>query len=221
MTKTAKSEPVDVLLAALLAARPPMDDEDRALAVAVYRRLARGHPVTEADLGTDTGHGLDRIHDTLASWPGVYRNDAQHVIGFWGLTVADMPPHRYRIRDVQLSTWCAWDTLFLTRILGATAHIESVDAHTAEPLTLTVASDGTVSSAPADMVLSFLDPTDRFDADIIASFCHYVHFFARREHGEHWTAQNPGTYSLSLDAAAAVGQRFADDLLAGTGEQQG
>lgn len=213
---TTTSEQVDALLTALRAARPPMDDENRALAVAVYRRLALGHPVPDADLATDTGQSVARIHDTLAAWPGVYRDDAQHVIGFWGLTVADMPPHRYRIRDVQLSTWCAWDTLFITRILGATAHVESVDAHTAEPLTLTVAADGTISSAPPEMVLSFLDPAGRFDADIITSFCHYIHFFANRQHGKRWTDKHPGTFLLSLDDAATLGQNFADDLLPAT-----
>ena len=213
---TTVSEPVDALLAALRAARPRMDEQDRALAVAVYRRLALGHPVTEADLATDTGQSLDRIRDSLAAWPGVYRDDRQHVIGFWGLTVADMPPHRYRIRDVQLSTWCAWDTLFITRILGATAHVQSLDAHTAEPVILTVAADGTISSAPPEMLLSFLDPAGRFDADIITSFCHYIHFFANRQHGKRWTDQHPGTFLLSLDEAATLGQNFADDLLPAT-----
>lgn len=204
------------LLTALLAARPAMDDDDRALAVAVYRRLALGDPVREAELGSDTGQPVAGVHRRLRSWPGVYRNQDQDLIGFWGLTIADTPPHRYRVRDVQLWTWCAWDTLFITRILSATAHVESVDAHTAEPITLTVATNGTISSRRSEMVLSFLDPAGRFDADIIASFCHYVHFFAHPDHGHRWTAQHPGTYLLSLDDAVEVGQRFADDLLPGT-----
>ena len=42
---------------------------------------------------------------------------------------------------------------------------------------------------------------DRFDADIIASFCHYVHFFRSRDDGEAWVAKTPGTFLLTLDEA--------------------
>jgi hypothetical protein len=62
-------------------------------------------------------------------------------------------------------------------------------------------------------VLSFLDPTGRFDGDIIQSFCHYVHYFITRAHGERWVAQFPGTYLLDLNEASTVGRGYADALL--------
>jgi hypothetical protein len=40
--------------------------------------------------------------------------------------------------------------------------------------------------------VSFLTPDQGFDADVIQSFCHFVHFFASREAGETWTAEHPG-----------------------------
>jgi hypothetical protein len=82
---------VDKLLDALLEARRGMDDGDRAPAVTVYRRLALGEPVTEIDLATATGQDLQHVHDRLGAWPGVHRDEQQQAIGFWGLTVADMP----------------------------------------------------------------------------------------------------------------------------------
>jgi alkylmercury lyase len=205
---------IDNLLAALLAARPAMDDTDRELAVAVYRRLALGQPVAETDLAADTNQTAERVHELLSSWPGVFRDDQQQVVGFWGLTITDMPPHRYRVRDVQLSTWCAWDTLFITRILGAPAHVESADAETGAPMTLTVTPAGVADAPHPQLALSFLDPTGRFDADIIQNFCHYVHFFASASNGERWCAKNPGTYLLALDDAVAVAHGYADALLA-------
>lgn len=203
---------VDKLLNGLLQARPAMDDNDRALAAAAYRRLALGEPVTGSDLATATGQDVHHVHDRLGAWPGVYRDGQQNVIGFWGLTVADMPPHRYRTRRANLSVWCAFDPLFITPILGETAEVKSVDADTGEPLTLTVTADGTISSSNPDLVMSFLDPTGRFDGDIIQSFCHYVHYFTTREHGEHWIARHPGTYLLESAEAAELGRHYADHL---------
>lgn len=205
---------VDKLLEALLEARPAMDDNDRALAAAVYHRLALGKPVTEADLAARTGQDVQQVHDRLAAWPGVYRDEQQDVIGFWGLTVTDMPPHRYRTGRADLSVWCAFDPLFITPILGESADVNSVDADTGEPVALTVTADGRVDSLHSEMVLSFLDPTGRFDADVIQSFCHYLHYFTTREHGERWTARHPGTYLLELAEAAELGRRYADHLAA-------
>ena len=208
--------PVDDLITALLAARPPMDDDDRALAVALYRRLALGHPVTEAELAADISQPVDGVHARLDSWPGVFRDDGSDVIGFWGLTILDIPPHRYRVHDAQLWTWCAWDTLFITPILGATADVDSRDAETTERVTLTVTPGGVTDTSHPTLVMSFLNPTGRFDADVIQNFCHYVHFFADPKSGERWTSRHPGTLLLDLDGAVTLGARFAQALLAGT-----
>ena len=60
----------------------------------------------------------------LAVWPGVFLDEAQRVIGFWGLALPEMQ-HRYRVGERQLYTWCAWDTVFITPILNQVAEVES------------------------------------------------------------------------------------------------
>jgi len=214
MTDSETTPTVVELTAALRQARPDLNDAGAALARALYRRLASGRPVTDDELAHDTGQTTDEVAATLAAWPGVYRDDTGAVVGFWGLTVLDMPPHRFRVDGVPLSTWCAFDTLFLPRILAATAHVESVDALTGDPITLTVAADGAATTSHAGLVVSFLDPAGKFDADIITSFCHYVHFFTERAHGQAWTANHPGTFLLTIDDALAVAADFAQNLVA-------
>ena len=158
------------------------------------------------------------MHDRLTAWPGAFRDDNAHLIGFWGLTITDIPPHRYRVDHVTLSTWCAWDTLFLTPILARTARVESLDAETSEPVALTVTPDGVTDPSHPELLLSFLDPTGRVDANVIESFCHDVHWFTTRNNGERWCAQHPGTFLLELDDAVTLGRGYADALLSPTGQ---
>ena len=40
--------------------------------------------------------------------------------------------------------------------------------------------------------------TEPFDANVIATFCHYVHFFASPAAATTWTAQHDGTFTISL-----------------------
>jgi hypothetical protein len=53
-------------------------------------------------------------------------------------------------------------------------------------------------------VLSFVRREQPFDADIVTTFCHLVHFFASRDAGAAWTAQHPGTFVLSIEEGAQI-----------------
>ena len=203
---------VDALLSALLAARPPMTSDETTLARALYRQLAHGHPVAVADLCREIDQPEAWIDTTLTDWPGVFRDDEQAIIGFWGLTVTDLPPHRYEVNGVDLSTWCAFDTLFLTPILDVTAHVHSIDAQSGEPITLTITPADVERTSHPDLVMSFLEPAGNFERDIIERFCHYVHFFTDEATGSQWCAQHPGAYLLALPEAAALGRRYAAAL---------
>jgi alkylmercury lyase len=130
------------------------------------------------------------------------------VIGFWGLTITELSPtHRLEVNGRNLFAWCAWDTLFLPGILEATARVESACPTTGEMISLVVSPRGVVETSHRDAVVSFLTPDRDFDADVIQSFCHFVHFFASREAGETWTAEHPGTFLLPLDDAFELGRR--------------
>ena len=65
--------------------------------------------------------------------------------------------------------------------------------------------------------MSFLMPDGRFDSGVIASFCHFVYFFASRRAGEQWAAGHPGTFLLTLgeaaDLAARTNRRMFPDVL--------
>lgn len=202
----AESERIERLADRLIAAIPKLDPGEQTVAVALIRMLAKGEPVSEQALAAALNVPESRHRETVGSWPGVFRDDDQRIIGFMGLSVVEFGDHRFEVDGRTLTAWCAWDTLFLPALLGETAQVTSRCPTTGEQISLTVSNDGPGEVRPADAVLSFLAPRRQFDADVVRSFCHFVHFFASEHAAEDWIAQNPDTFTLSIDDGYRLGQ---------------
>src|SRR2546425_10751118 len=186
-------------------AMPKFRSVERGIAIGLYRPLTEGEPVTPERLAKTLRLSEGRVRETLSKWPGVYYDDTRAVIGFWGLALSKMP-HRFQVAGRNMYTWCAWDSLFIPGILGKAARVESTDPVTTEKISLVVAPQGVKEVEPADTVVSFLTPNGAFDADVIRSFCHFVHFFGSRESGERWSSEHKGTLLLSVDQAYELGR---------------
>jgi alkylmercury lyase len=200
-----QSDRLDSLAAAVARAAPDFDEH---VALAVYRRLAEGSSAPASDVAELAGEPAQRVDELLASWPGVYLDEEKNVSGFWGLTITELSPtHRLEVDGRRLFAWCAWDTLFLPGILDATARVESACPTTGETISLVVSPEGILETSHPGAVVSFLSPDQHFDADVIQSFCHFVHFFASSEAGEAWAAEHPGTFLLLLEDAFELGRR--------------
>jgi alkylmercury lyase len=195
------------LAEAIAKAEPDFDAEQQRIALEVYRGLALGSPLAASDIAARTQEPEDRIEQLLRSWPGVFRDRQGRVVGFWGLTIEQLSPtHRLEIDGRELFTWCAWDTLFLPELLSATARVESTCPTTGKRISLRVSPRGVTETSHPDAAVSFLVPDRKFDADVIQSFCHFVHFFVSEQAGQAWTASHPGTFLISLDGAFELGR---------------
>jgi alkylmercury lyase len=208
---------------ALDEALPVFTPEEQRVAVALYRELAKGTPVTverlAAALGVPSAAAGELIgRDPLKAL--VYPDDHGRVVGFGGLAAAPMH-HRFEVDGRRLWTWCAWDGLFIPEILGVEARLESPDPESGATVRLTVGPEGILSVEPETAVISFLFPeADAFKesaADAMAGFCHFVFFFASRESGERWTARHEGAFLYSPEDAAELARRlnarrFGDEL---------
>ncbi len=189
----------------LVKAMPELGSEERRIAVGLYRLLAEGEPVQPEHLGKTINISEGRVREILSEWPGVYHDNAGAVIGFWGLSLSEMP-HRFQVNGRTLYTWCAWDSLFIPEILGRSAKVESTDPVTKEKISLVVGPEGVRDIEPRDAVVSFLTPDSHFDANVIQSFCHFVHFFASRESGNRWNSAHKGTFLFPVDEAYKLGR---------------
>lgn len=195
----------DVVAASLSRSMASLDDDERRLALAIYRLLATGDPVRPASVARVAGLPRPVVDAALEEWPGVFRDDIGRVVGFWGLALPEMP-HRMEVDGVLLHAWCAWDALFLPALIGATARIGSACPVTGRAISLTVSAEGVRSASPRGAVVSMLMPAGGFDVDVIQSFCHHVHFIASREAGERWLADREDAFLLSVPEAFRLGE---------------
>lgn len=187
---------------------PVMNIAEQRLALELYTLLSEGDAVMLERLSERAGMPLADVKKMLQSWPGVFYDDNQRIIGFWGIAVSKTD-HHFEVNGKTVYTWCAWDTLFIPELLNATAHINSHCALSGDEIRLTISAKGIESAQPDQIVVSFLVPDEgELKENITTSFCHYVFFFRSREAGEHWVTEHPGTFLLSLDDAFAVGKKM-------------
>ena len=83
----------------------------------LYRELAKGRPVDDAQLARALGLPLietQALLDRESIERLIYCDDQGRVLGFAGLAATAMH-HRF-VDGRALSTWCAWDSLFIPEI---------------------------------------------------------------------------------------------------------
>lgn len=190
----------------LIQAFPEMNQDEQWLALTLYRLLAEGRSVAIEQLAGIIEQPEASVKHTLRNWPGVFFDADDKVIGFWGISVVEMP-HRLTVNATTVFCWCAWDTLFIPELLQARARVSSSCPITKHIIELEVSSDRVKTLSEHDVVVSFLKP-DIADLkkDITASFCHFVYFFSGQGAGEQWCVEHPGSFLLSLDDAFIVGK---------------
>jgi alkylmercury lyase len=211
--ETATTPSVDAIDTALAAAAGSLGEDEQRVAVVVLRLLAAGAPVSIPAGAAAAGMAEPLAEQVLRSWPAVFWDDDERVTGFWGLALPGMP-HRIRCAGTDLSAWCAWDPLFLARVIGD-LEVATADPVTGEEITYRISRDGAIAGAShPGAVLSFLRPDQPWDDDVLTTFCHYVLHFTSPATAQRWTAAHPGTFVISLGDAAELARRHVARLFA-------
>ncbi|MGH8946219.1 MAG: organomercurial lyase [Acidimicrobiia bacterium] len=191
----------------VVAASPALDSEGKRIAVQAYHLLAHGEPVSPAEIAEAAGVPRERVEERLRSWPLVLWDDQDRVVGFFGLQVHHIEPtHSIEVEGRTVYGWCAWDTLFITEILGNETHVESTDPHSGASIRLTVTPEGVTEVQPPEAVVSLLLPDGGLGADAIQRFCHRIYFFASPQSAQQWMADRPGMFAVTVAEAFQLGQ---------------
>lgn len=193
----------------------PLPADHARIAVATFEHLLTGEPAPVADIARAADVSDEAAEQFLSSSRGVYRDEAGDVIGFWGVSVVEMPPHRLVTDGPPVWFWCAWDPVIVAPIVGRPLTLETRDPVTGDPVRFTATPDGVRDVSPDNATLSFLRPEGEWDADVITSFCHYVHGFESEDTARSWTAEHDGTFVLSLEDSVELARdgfvvRFGD-----------
>jgi alkylmercury lyase len=160
---------LDALAQRFVALFPQMNPTGARVVTALYRLLGQGAPVSWRTLAGVTGQEEPALKALLARWPGVYE-EPRGLTGFGGLSVRAVSNHRLVVGGRTLFARCAWDTLFLPRLLGAPAQVSSTCAETGTPVRLTVTPRAVERLAPRDTCVSMLPPEPGMAADLTQHF---------------------------------------------------
>jgi alkylmercury lyase len=163
------------------------------------RLLARGKPVTIAELAATAGVDVADVRNAPAGRDVEF--DDQHRIVGWGLTL-NATPHAYIVDGRRLYTWCAADTLLFPAILGSRARIKSRCPATNTLIRLTVDPEAGLSDlSPATAVISIPGPQEIDIGRVRATSCNPGRYFASAAAAENWQTQCPdGTVLLVAEA---------------------
>ena len=204
---------VEELARSIGAAIPTLDVTEQQIALATYRLLAGGKPVATEAIAGAVGVPAARVEAALESWPGVYRDDASRVAGFWGVGIMPLDPEYSLQIDGKTSyAWCALDTLFIPPLIGKTVSVQATDPVNGQRVSLVVDGNGVREVTPPGAMVSMLIPDGPFGYDVIESFCHKVLFFTSEKSGRTWVAEHEGTTLLTVQEAFEVG-RFAPEFV--------
>ncbi len=204
---------VDELARSISAAIPTLDATEQQIAIATYRLLAAGKAVATEAIAGAVGVPTARVETALESWPGVYRDDAGRVFGFWGIGIAPLDPeYSLQIDGTTSYAWYALDTLFIPPLVGKTVSVQATDPVNGQRVSLVVDGNGVREVTPPGALVSMVIPDGPFGYDVIESFCHKVLFFASEESGRSWVGEHEGTTLLTVQEAFEVG-RFAPEFV--------
>ncbi len=185
---------------------PVMNKLEQQIALNLYQLLALGKPVLTAFLADNINQNYVVIDKIIHSWPGIFFDENNNVIGFWGLTINETQ-HQMIVNDITVYTWCAWDALFIPELLNTKVSVYSTCPVTKENINLELSPNEVKSTNKKDIVVSFLKPDLNDFDNIITNFCHFVYFFSNRTSGEQWCAENNDTFLITLDDAFRVGKK--------------
>lgn len=212
MTKSSKDTTIEELWDAAVDKLPDFSPDEERAGLVLLNELTGGEPVTASRLARALGASVDQAEHYLQDSgfsPLVYRDEQGSAIGFFGLSTVSTD-HRFAVNGRTLWAWCAADTLFLPELLGTTAKVESKDPETAETIRLTVSPTAVESSQPDGLLVSMNSPETWETTSavrIVATACHYIHFFGSAESGERWTSNHPNTVLVPLEEAFVYARR--------------
>lgn len=197
---------------------PPLETIARRLSVLLYceqedlcrpiiQHVARGKPVTKADLQVSLRLSPDELERRLAHLPDTEFDQQGNILG-WGVTLLPTS-HQFQLDGQALYTWCAFDTVLFPPSLQRSARVQSSCAQTRHPIAFVATPEGVVKDlTPASSVMSLILPAERSEC-VRETFCYQSLFFQSEQAASPFLADHPEAILLSVEEAALVGRWVA------------
>ena len=197
---------------------PQLDADQSRFLIKLWRLLANGSPVrpgqiehifSDMQIPFDAGNAfINRVSE---------RDGEGNIVGILGLSLLKHP-HQFKVKGQTLSTWCAWDALFLPVFLNQTAMLKSYCPATKEIIRLTITTKTVEKVIPTETVLSMVVPDIAkggcdSSEKIRCSFCQLVHLFSSSEAAAEWLSEKHRDIAiLSVEEGYRLGQLAFEEL---------
>lgn len=213
----AGSAPAEVLSEWRTSARR-LSSVERAVHQAILRGFANtGRPPRSGDLDqvtVGTGRSTAEVLESLHALDAIRLAPDSLIAVAYPFSAAPTR-HRVRINDlIDVYAMCAIDALGIGAMLGADTRIDSVDATSGRPVSVTMAADGGADWQPTTAVVFIgADAGGGPSADVC---CDYLNFFTDHAAAAAWTSAHPHIPGQILSQAEAedLGAALFGPLLA-------
>jgi alkylmercury lyase len=165
------------------------------------RLLAEGEPVSAEMIGSKLGIPTNIAQSVFEGSRAKAQWDSEGRLIGSALTLVPTP-HRFRIMDNDLYTWCAHDTIFLPGLLGMAAEVVSPDPLKGDLIKLVITPEGPETYIPNSAVLTIFQATEPATGPESA-VCANSHYFTSRVSAEAWSNNRPGVTIMTIEEAFA------------------
>jgi alkylmercury lyase len=195
---------------------PSLGPDVPAFLLQLWRHLAEGRPVSPRQVEQMiTAHQFSPLVLTQ-SQAGLEYDDEGNIVGAVGLSLNPSSYH-FRVNGHTLSTWCAWDALFIPLFLDQRVEVEAQCPATQQSVRMTITSERVVHYEPASAVVSIIVPKPatlskaKSAEEVWMAFCNHVHFFSSPEAAREWfLGRGHDPILLSIEEGYELGRlRFA------------
>ncbi len=189
-----------------------LDAQTQRLAVSMFRLLAEGEPVSPVGFADAVQIPIEVVQQIVHAVPAgaLDRDDEGNVVAFSGLTLKETD-HRMDIAGRTLYGWCAFDTLFLSALLGESAEITSKDPVSGEAIKFKFGPGGYEGSS--EVVMSLLEaPPEEMRNNVRAAFCHDVHFFSSSDSAAGYAQDRPNLAMVPMSDAIALARQWNERI---------
>ncbi len=197
---------------------PPLETIAKRLSVLLYceqedlcrsiiQHVARGKPVTKADLQVSLRLSQKEVEQRLTHLPDTEFDQQGNILG-WGVTLLPHP-HQFQLDGQALYTWCAFDAVLFPPSLQRSVQVQSSCAQTGHPIAFVATPEGVIKDlTPASSVMSLILPAERSEC-VRETFCYQSLFFQSEQAASPFLADHPEAILLSVEEAALVGRWVA------------
>jgi len=197
---------------------PRFDANESRLLLKLLQLVTEGSPIPRSKVDR-TASRFEMPLKRVASLVGkICELDSDgNIVGILGLSQKSHP-HQFTVDDRVLSTWCAWDAIFLPALLGKTAEVKSTCPATKTSIHARITPDKVETIQPPEAVVSIALPKvsekSIVSAEIRNTFCCHVHFFVSQREAAEWiSAKNDDQNVLSVSDGLQLGKLAFQHIL--------